>query len=136
VFTNWAWFVFVFEKDFDAIQENVAREDEDGEERPSGEKVWGFKDAVEIRKLSKWLEAKMKALAMADQPEDGQLVFGQPKERSTSNDSDPTRIAADAGCKALCKSLNEFADFLDWRLDGEDGEKEKEQAAPKAKGKK
>jgi hypothetical protein len=139
VFTNWAWFVFVFEKNFDAIQDNGVsdNEDEGGDERPSGEKVWGFKDAAEIRKLSKWLEAKAKALAMADQPE-GQLVLGQSKERSTSNDHDQTRIFADAGCKALCKSLNDFADFLVWRLCGEDGEKEKEkeQAASKAKGKK
>ncbi|OCB90427.1 hypothetical protein A7U60_g2348 [Sanghuangporus baumii] len=91
------------------------------------ERWWGFYDPAEIRQLAKWLaaaegvdgkdsafecfgEVKVKRedannFASGGSGSDGEINFGQ---------GPPTQ----AQVKALVKSLNEYADLLEWRIDG------------------
>ncbi|KAL5524077.1 hypothetical protein ACEPAG_8250 [Sanghuangporus baumii] len=109
---KWGWFLAVWGRG--AILERE-------------ERWWGFYDPAEIRQLAKWLaaaegvdgkdsafecfgEVQVKRgdannFELGESGSDGEINFGQ---------GPPTQVQA----KALVKGLNEYADLLEWRING------------------
>lgn len=102
-FRKWGWFIVVYGKPGTQIQ-NLETENPDTTEKPetiarSREGWWGFSDVSELRKLSNWLTNHFEEKIAGATTEEG----AQPKAPLN-----PT--------KQLAKAINEFADFIDWRL--------------------
>ncbi|GJJ06394.1 hypothetical protein Clacol_000585 [Clathrus columnatus] len=104
-FRRWGWFIAVYGKPGTQIQHFGCdySDDVDTNVKLREEGWWGFADVSEIRKLSKWL------LSRAETEDEGvaPTTVGKlsPAPRSQLN-----------RMKTLAKAINEFADFIDWRL--------------------
>ncbi|TDL24250.1 hypothetical protein BD410DRAFT_786359 [Rickenella mellea] len=129
--------------------DSAANDDGDeGDQDDNEARWWGFSDPMEIKKLAKWLastsigetkekdgrvkdgkEGRDKGHAHADDAGgDGFLTRASSPLSDVSDsgekmdmDKTPVDIAGQkvSNMKALVKALNEYADFLQWRVDGE-----------------
>lgn len=132
---RWGWFLAVYGKSGTVVKPLGSDDtdvDSDEEEDVEGDRWWGFADADEMRKLSKWIayEAETKGGASTDStpqtsnatsdravsPARSLTPLSDLEEELDSKAENEARVPRPSKLKELAKSIMEFAEFIDWRL--------------------
>lgn len=108
-FENWAYFIFVWGR---KLPEGVDLTIEmDGDVDEDTERWWGFSEPGEVRTLSKWIFTV--ALSMDDNEDEDDENTVRPRTSMSSITTIPPPPRCVDKVRALCKGLDEFADFLE-----------------------